>query len=203
MARHACQFTIAVLTLLFVLSVNPATGARPKPTPQSGKGKIYTAYNLWFEKAEKIPCINYKSGGMLPVGTEVSGIEVAGSKRGKPIIILTTAEGHGRYTIYFEQKFHPGMTPEAFMERMVTKKPLEKLTEGLTEKEIKAVKEGRLTVGMCKKAVVMSRGYPPEHRTPSLEVNTWLYWQSRFKTKQIEFDEKGQTRRPSYKEDDF
>jgi hypothetical protein len=73
----------------------------------------------------------------------------------------------------------------------------------LTDQEKKAIKEGRLVVGMSKPAVIMSRGYPPEHRTPSLDVSPWVYWEARFRTKAVYFGEDGRTILPPQGEGDL
>ena len=37
--------------------------------------------------------------------------------------------------------------------------------------------------------------------TPSRKVNQWLYWRNRFRTKSVDFDEAGRTKRPEISED--
>jgi hypothetical protein len=41
---------------------------------------------------------------------------------------------------------------------------------------------------MTKEQVLMTRGYPPRHRTPSLEGNRWVYWSSRVVQLTVVFD---------------
>jgi hypothetical protein len=43
-----------------------------------------------------------------------------------------------------------------------------------------AIKNGVLKLGMTKEQVLMARGYPPGHKTPSVEADAWTYWSSRF-----------------------
>ncbi len=86
---------------------------------------------------------------------------------------------------------------------MVAQKPFAELTAGLSEKEIDAVKAGKLVVGMSKAAVIMARGYPPEHRTPSTEVNNWLYWENRFRKKAVNFDSEGRTTKRAVPDDEL
>jgi len=64
------------------------------------------------------------------------------------------------------------------------RKNLDDLTQGMTAKEIEAIKTGSLCVGMSKAAVVVAYGYPPEHVTPSLDNDVWTYWMDRFRKKQ-------------------
>lgn len=165
--------------------------------------KIYTAYNIWYEKPMKVSSINYRRGVMLPAGTELSSIQVGNAGGRRPYVRITTAQGKATYTIYFRKKFHPGMTVEKFKNRLATNKTFEEMTSGLTEDEIGAIKSGRLIVGMSKDSVVISRGYPPEHRTPSLEANQWLYWENRFRKKAVYFDGEGRTTRSGSQGDDL
>ena len=54
--------------------------------------------------------------------------------------------------------------------------PLEEFSDELAA-EIRA---GTLRKGMTKEQVLMTRGYPPAHETPSVESDRWVYWSSRF-----------------------
>lgn len=41
------------------------------------------------------------------------------------------------------------------------------------------IRSGALARGMTREQVVMTRGYPPGHRTPSLDNDIWLFWYNR------------------------
>jgi hypothetical protein len=41
---------------------------------------------------------------------------------------------------------------------------------------------------MTRDQVLMSLGYPPAHRTPSLSASTWTYWQNRWVTMVVAFE---------------
>lgn len=63
--------------------------------------------------------------------------------------------------------------------------------EQFTELERKAIRAGEVKAGMSKAAVIVAIGYPPKHRTASLESDSWRYWQNRFNTFVVVFkDEK-------------
>ncbi len=49
-----------------------------------------------------------------------------------------------------------------------------------TKKEQTAIKAGRVEVGMSKEAVLVSRGYPPAHATPTLQQDEWKYWKFQY-----------------------
>ena len=40
---------------------------------------------------------------------------------------------------------------------------------------------------MSKDAIILSRGYPPEHRTRTLDANTWYYWSSTHNKQALSF----------------
>jgi hypothetical protein len=56
-----------------------------------------------------------------------------------------------------------------------------------SEKEKRNIKLGEIEVGMSKDAVLMAYGYPPAHRTPSLESDQWVYWLNRFVNRPVVF----------------
>ncbi|MGB2984497.1 MAG: hypothetical protein WBE26_01330, partial [Phycisphaerae bacterium] len=195
---------VALLLLVSAHTVGPTLGQAPEG-PQEVESrepaKIYTTYNLWVEKPDEISSLNYKRGALIPAGTEVAEVRVTGSKK-KPLIKFTTAKDGKACAILFIKKYHPSLTAEAFKERLFTGKPFKKLTEGLLEMETEAIRKGELVGGMSKRAVLIARGYPPGHKTPSTESNTWLYWDSRFKSKAIHFGEDGRTIRNEVPDED-
>ncbi|MCP4367022.1 MAG: hypothetical protein GY797_02740 [Deltaproteobacteria bacterium] len=65
--------------------------------------------------------------------------------------------------------------------------------QGLTSTEVKAIRQGVLVEGMSKRAVLISYGMPPEHRTPILTSNVWIYWINNIRQKKICFDENDKT----------
>ncbi len=50
-----------------------------------------------------------------------------------------------------------------------------------------AIKGGYLRGGMTKDEVILAWGYPPEHKTPSLDSNRWLYWENRWVSTEVCF----------------
>ena len=48
-----------------------------------------------------------------------------------------------------------------------------------TDDDRENIKNGTITPGMSKKAVLMAYGYPPTHKTPLLTSDIWYYWYSR------------------------
>jgi hypothetical protein len=168
----------------------------PSPVLAEGteQATLYTAQNLWYEKPESMWCINYKTGTMIPAGTPVNKVGYSAIKAGRfqkaeaqAISFERTADGMD-FFVNFRADYHPGKTIQDYKDLFFTEKDFDALTEGLTEKEIDAIKRGVVVKGMSKRAVLISYGMPPEHKTPDLDAKKWLYWRNRFASKEICFD---------------
>ena len=61
------------------------------------------------------------------------------------------------------------------------------LLHDLTEKERQYILIGRVLSGMSKKGVILALGYPPVHRTSSLNNPIWRYWNSILGTFTVQF----------------
>ncbi|MFW6303403.1 MAG: hypothetical protein ACOC2L_02165 [Candidatus Sumerlaeota bacterium] len=162
--------------------------------------KWYLAYNLWYEKPTNFFCINYKTGTIIPAGTEVKDIHIISDSEDtvtkRPEIVFTTVEEGRRFSIGFEAKYHPGKTIEDYKEMMFTNKDFEELTDDFSEEAVKAIKDGVLVTGMTREEVICSYGPPPEHETPMRTNRVWKYWMNRWKTKEVHFNKEGKTIRP-------
>lgn len=157
-------------------------------------GRTYTAYNLWYENPERMFGVNYKRGVMIPAGTEVI-VRHVGRHGRRPTVKFTIVGDRQKYTIYFRKQFRPGVSMEGIKSRLFTTKTFDELTKGLSPMEVEAIKRGTLVEGMSKAAVLLGRGYPPSHETPSLEADTWFFWDNRFVKHAVRFDENGRTYR--------
>jgi hypothetical protein len=163
---------------------------------QQPKGPRYTAYNIWIHRGV-LACINYKLGNrIIAAGTPVKGVKIV-NKDGAQLIVFRIAESNQKISVSFTPRWHPDQTVKSFVKKMFTKKRFEQRTRKLTSTEIKSIKKGIVTEGMSKKAVLISYGPPPEHRTPSLAKDRWIYWLDKHRMKTICFDENRQTIRCS------
>jgi len=212
------MFLKTIFFLLIVLSImlSPLIAAAPvdedkKVYKVMDEGPLYTAYNIWYElgKENALWCINYKRGEMIPAGTEVTDVKIIKAESGRFLggeekaISFRTVPNGKEFLANFKPSFHPDLTIEDYLEKMFTSKTFDELTEGMSAYEIDAIKEGKAKVRMSREAILVSFGYPPEHRTPDLKKDVWLYWMTRFETKDIHFDEDGLTYRPSSDPDEL
>ncbi len=190
--RILAVFLLVGFSILFpVFSVHAADQVAGK--------KFYTTVNIWYDRGP-IESTNYHKGTIIPLGTNVTILEVdEGSSRDRNVLepqveqepfIRFQCEGGQSYKILFKRKYaKTGMSiRDLFKQYFLEKDP--KADSGpfrsLTADEQKNILSGEIAIGMTKPAVLMAYGYPPSHKTPSLDDDIWTYWDTR-KTRTVEF----------------
>jgi hypothetical protein len=189
------KFAAALFCLLLLCSVPQSS------TAGAEEQKLYTAYNIWLQPGHNMEFINFKnSRAFIPAGTEVKMLflerrlaDISTSGAANPYIDFTRADNRRSHRIYFDSRYHPKKSIDDYLKMTFTPKPLEELTKGFTEDEMKAISRGEVIDGMSREAVLVSYGYPPEHRTKHRSQNVWTYWISKKEQKKIEFDPNGFT----------
>ncbi len=167
--------------------------------PPEGE-RFYLAHNVWYETTDAfpspvhglmidIPALNYKSGNMVPAGTIVDKVVVSGGS-----IRFFVPAHYITLTMKIHGRFQPGLKGEQLFERTITTKNFNKLTDGFDDNVKEAILKGILIEGMNKDEVLIAFGYPPLHKTPSLEAQTWMYWRNKWGRLKVEFNENGQTK---------
>lgn len=186
--RSMAAFTLAAMASFSALA---ATGAA-----QDDSGALYTRCNIWYEKSV-ISSINYKVGTIIPAGSEVRDVQLIERGRVRKVreIVFTVVESGATFAISYETRYNPNLSIAEVRDRFISKKTLEELTEGMSEKELECIKTGVLREGISKEAVLIAYGYPPSHQTPSIEANAWKYWTNRYRERMIYFDANGKTSR--------
>ena len=147
-------------------------------------GDYYTAVNIWHYKPMRIYSTNYHTGTILRVGTRCRVTSV--NEKG---IEFETADGKQFRILHIPR--HTKVSVQEMFGRYFTKKnemgPGGKF-ENFTPKERDAVRGAVIHPGMRKEAVLMAYGYPPEHRTPSLDEDTWVYFKGLYVPFTIQFE---------------
>jgi hypothetical protein len=137
--------------------------------------KYYLAHNIWYEYPSKISSINYQSGSILPVGTEIDNVKILRRHRISFRVVKTGIT----YTITYYEKY--GLKPiEDYLKTLITTKNREELLKGIPAKFADAILAGKVIPGMSRKEVILAYGPPSPHRTPSTENPTWVYWLKRW-----------------------
>lgn len=182
------------LVLTALLAALAACRGPVVQSPVTGQSR-YLCCNVRYEK----PVITdnfYQVGTLIPVGTRVEILEVRTDSirfrpEGHPEITLV--EKYGRQQLPFDQ----------FVSRIfVETDPLEQLprtvaaTRGKRRARVTApspsrrelVERGVVEPAMTREEVIMILGYPPAHRTPSLEQPEWHYWKNRWDDYAVVFE---------------
>ncbi|MCU0856882.1 MAG: hypothetical protein MUC65_00570 [Pontiellaceae bacterium] len=149
-------------------------------------GDYFTQVNIWYEKPEKIQSTNFHTGEILPIGTPVKMLKIEGNS------IQFRNEKGVNFTLIYNPKHSTG-TIKDYLEKMFSEKSIleGKEYKKLSKTEKDNISKGIVAEGMCKSAVLMAYGYPPSHKTKSTDLNTWIYWLSRFKTTEVTFSAEG------------
>jgi hypothetical protein len=157
---------------------------------ESGK-TFYVKANIWYEVPEKIFSTNYHKGTIIPVGAKVTIKDTTGKG------IVFSDENSITFRIIYMRKHNPGVSVWDHFDRYFSETdpmrsggPFKKFTKA----EQDNIRTGVIEEGMSKDAVLMSYGYPPSHRTPSLKGNMWTYWVHRFGKKMVYFQDDKVTR---------
>ena len=164
-------------------------------SPLNGQMR-YTCCNIRYEKPE-ISDVNYQQGAIIPYGTRVQIIEVRKNEVkflpvGHPE--MTLVYKHGRKVYPFEQYLDRIFLTDA--PRLAASPAAVATTKGkkkavaapVANKFAKQIEQGLVEPGMSKAEVLMALGYPPAHRTPSLEQPIWTYWRNRWDVFMVYFD---------------
>jgi hypothetical protein len=188
MKKLGCVLGVAVLSV--VLACAGQQSSAP-PTSQLPQGQLYTAYNIWIVSSHNMKCINYKYGNnILPAGTPVQKIKIGEDQRPtQEYISFETVGDKKAFKIYYEPSWHPGKKITDFKNLMFTTQTFQEMTSGLSQREVDAIRAGKVLDGMTAKAVLIAYGYPPEHRTPSLDRKIWIYWSNKLTSFEVCFDD--------------
>ena len=148
-------------------------GGAKTEVPKSISMKAYTQTAMWEEKG-RVNGINYSIGRKIPVNTEVK------------IISMSSKE------IVFEEAAHPGVHLKYLnIEKYTRRKTADLSALYFGEKKVKLSKftkkeqafikdyDGFYKAGISKEALIVARGYPPQHATPTLKYDAWKYWRNK------------------------
>jgi hypothetical protein len=142
----------------------------------------YTRVNFWHEYKRHLTT-NYQRGVFVPVNSRVNLTPVmyrdVPRRRMDEIAELTVRLLDSQTTIrIMNVRRHAKVSLNEVVYRMFSPEPVD--LSVFDDQMQLLIKSGTLRRGMTKYQVLLARGYPPGHETPSLESDTWTYWSSRF-----------------------
>ena len=173
---HSMRTTIAFVSLL-VLAAGCATTT--VPSPFDGQSR-YLCCNLHYDKP-KITDVNYQQGALVPLGTRVTITKVHKQE--------VTFEAPGFPPITVVNKYGRAAVPmDTFVNRWFVERDPKLKLKNVPKKTRELIEAGQVEKGMTRDQVLMSLGYPPAHRTPSLDSPQWTYWQNRWQSFVVDFN---------------
>jgi hypothetical protein len=139
---------------------------------------LYAAFSFFYENGRHLTT-NYRRGMLIPINTMVGIISSSRTK-----IRIEVAEG-GQVIDVINVADYTGEDINGIFGRMFSPAPID--LSRFSDQERDLILRGEAGVGMSREAVIMALGYPPSHKTPSLEGEVWTYWRNRFSTFVVEF----------------
>jgi hypothetical protein len=144
--------------------------APPAIEPAAGR-EYFLRSTLYFEDGEYV-ATNYARGVAVPINTPVKIDAI----RGNSISLHRIDTGDKLEIKNVEKYTRKPMTEVARLIFSSEPTPLEELPGELAA----SIRAGQMRKGMTKEQVLMARGYPPAHETPSIDSERWVFWSSRF-----------------------
>jgi hypothetical protein len=167
-----------VLTALLALAVL-AGCATPLPHPYVGTTR-YLCCNLHYERT-KIADVNFQRGTLIPFGTSVRITQV--TTKG----VTFEAPGHPPITLLLRYG-RRNITLDDYIDRIFVADDPRPRVARLPRRVRRAIEAGRVEPGMTRAQVLLALGYPPAHRTPTLDAPEWHYWRNRWEQFVVRFE---------------
>lgn len=179
------MFRIMLLALIGLAFVLPGCSSQRELSPTQPSATVpqplqiyYTQFSLYQEQG-LFRTTNYRKGSLIPINTPVGLLSLDADEA-----VLGIMQSHETLIIENVANYTLDPMPIAFSKVVgTTKVDLAQFTDA----EREAILSGQVKPGMRKKAVIAAISYPPQHKTPSLDANDWLYWANRFGTFVVHF----------------
>lgn len=162
-------------------------GEEGVPAVTSRPGGLYTRYNIHYcirggDNVASFANWTQCGGNFLPYNSQVR----VGSWRNGFIL---TDIGSGMRILF---EYHEGRMRMSLKDyKALIMSPTPVSYDDLNDIDREGIKVGQAMVGMTKQGVMVALGYPARNETPSIDMNTWTYWKTRFSKLRVEFDDNG------------
>lgn len=168
-------------TIAFLAAAFASAAFAQAPLPSG-----YTCCNLHYDK-DKISDANWTHAAMIPAGAPIRVLSWGSNEAnveidGKPFVIVQD------YTKKQE-------SIDAFVGKLVVPSSPKAKIAGWPQPVREAVHKGTVVPGMTREHVIVSVGYPPAHKTPTLDSPMWQHWQSRAGRFEVYFGPDGKVER--------
>jgi len=162
----------------------------PPPPPPTGEmlsardleGKtMYLRFNLRHNRGKAVE-LNYQVGDFIPAGSPVEIADI-----GRKAIELVGPGGQ-KINLRYAAKYTRIKRPAEWLQTVMSFTDPSGEWASLSALDQQGIREGAAKVGMSKQAVLAAMGWPPAHKTRSLDANRWIYWRNRRGTIALHFE---------------
>lgn len=175
------------LSLMVSACCSCRSGETGGTTPR--EGGLYSRYNLHYYSRKDVNVASYANytncpnHALLPYNTK---FKVGSWGKGFKLTVAGTG-----MVILFEYRSTNmgGMSAQDYVNLIMSPTPVS--YSGLTPEDLEGIKAGKAMMGMTKEGVKIALGYPAKNKTPSTDLNTWVYWKGRMNTLTVNFGENG------------
>jgi hypothetical protein len=173
------------LAICFTLLLAIVTTNALANEEENSSEPLYAQHGFYAEKGVNFTT-NYAAGTCYPVNKKFDILEIDHRMFGKgDSMKIKDPEYSVELNIKNVEK-HTQKTIEEIKSRMFGAKEVNLSKHSAAVQN--AIKKCKIIVGMTKDEVILARGYPPVHETPSLDSDTWNYWYKRMSKGGVNFE---------------
>lgn len=165
-----------------VLAAACRHSASPETLQHFEGRSLFTCCNLHYE-SEDINDANYWIGKTVPAGTPVRAEKMTRDS-------VTLAAGDVRLTLTHQYGTGQESLQQYLDKVLIAADPRPRIA-AYPAAVRRAIDNGKVERGMTREQVIASLGYPPTHRTASVQEREWTYWYNRWVTYKVVFDDVG------------
>ncbi len=140
--------------------------------------EYFTQYNIWLFKNQS-STLNYAVEELVPVNSKVKIVREYSDA-------LDLKIGENTFTVALARRYSKKSIAD-IKARYLNEQPVDLSKFSKLGQE--GIKVGEIKFGMTKQEVLVARGYPPEHATLSIDSDTWRYWQNKWRSMLVRFDD--------------
>lgn len=150
--------------------------------------KTYYTQHTFYTYKDRYDSTNYHIDTLIPINTAVKITDMGSRSMEFEIPSMNSVE------IEFKniEKYSKMDDMEKVKARLLATKKVD--LSKFSKKVQEAIKNGEIETGMTKQEVLLAFGYPPAHKTPSIDSDKWTYWKTRWDTMIVYFKNNKVTR---------
>jgi len=139
--------------------------------------QYYLQHNIWLFKGQT-SSLNYAVDALVPVNSKVTILKESDSE-------MKLRTGNTEFAVVLVKK-HTRIRMSEFKAHLLKETAVDLSKFSKTAQD--GIRDGQVVPGMTRTEVLVARGYPPDNATINLDVDTWKYWQSKWNTILVHFE---------------